>query len=278
MKGIYKKLVAATVGAVASLATIGGGEALAFTDGSVPIQEDVPLGTSIQNGDFTITRFGHVENGELVRNERGQLIFARNEDLGNGIDETTSWLFDFTNHENFDAFLNSTAPIEQAELTLRLVPTDPRVTTDQVGIPTPDANRGDTRPLAAFGVTNEDLIPDDGGIGSITLDLLANDVYTSEEILAALSSDEDAASYWTKIDGEHQAIENIFGGISFLYLDDAGIVDATLVLGKEDTIFIDAKSAFTSESVPEPSAIAGLAVLGIGLLLKKKKVGSSSKS
>ncbi|NEO95190.1 MAG: hypothetical protein F6K56_35350 [Moorea sp. SIO3G5] len=68
------------------------------------------IGQTLQNGDFTIERTGDSTT------------------LGNGIDEDTSWSFDFSN------LVTSINDLSQAELILDLTPNNALITTDLFGI------------------------------------------------------------------------------------------------------------------------------------------------
>lgn len=171
-------------------------------------------GTSLQNGDFTLT----ANNGTSTTY------------LGDGVDETTKWDFDFSNNTNLNSFL-SDGNLKSALLSLTLSPRSGLITTDSTGIPG----------MGSVKIPNIPGIPSVGKIGTVTFDLLDYG-FDANNILTALTS-------------------GTANSISWVYQDDAIISNAQLTL--------------ESESVPEPTSMLGLFVLGavgIGSLKRKKSL------
>ncbi|MEO0967449.1 MAG: PEP-CTERM sorting domain-containing protein [Cyanobacteria bacterium J06639_18] len=171
-------------------------------------------GTSLQNGDFTLT----ANNGTSTTN------------LGDGVDETTRWNFDFSGNTNLNSFL-SDGNLKSALLSLTLSPRSGLITTDSTGIP----GVGSVRIPSIPG------IPSRGDIGTVTFDLLDYG-FDASGILNALTS-------------------GTANSIAWVYQDDAIISNAQLTL--------------ESESVPEPTSMLGLFILGavgIGSLKRKQSL------
>ncbi|MBE9116616.1 PEP-CTERM sorting domain-containing protein [Lusitaniella coriacea LEGE 07157] len=182
--------------------------------------------TSTQNGDFTITRSGG------------------NSTLGNGIDELTTWGFDFTNAPNLNKFLNS-GRLKFALLTLTLSPKSGLITTDRLGIP----GVGSIRVPQIAG------IPAVGKIGTVQLDLLKNG-FTSAGILGSLQS--TVGSSIGLGGGQTFTVSNAENVIPFSYADDSIVSFAQLKL----------------ETVPEPTSTLGflaLGIVGMGSLRRKRQ-------
>lgn len=113
---------------------------------------------TVTNGDFEIAR-----TSEGVNNT-----------LGDGIDETTTWTFDFSQDPNFDNF--PSAPLASARLELTLIPQSTLVAFDIVRI---EGLSDITSPPQFQNLPT-------GTPTTVELDLL--DFYTSDEILQVLSS------------------------------------------------------------------------------------------
>ena len=162
--------------------------------------------------DFTLT----ANNGTSTTN------------LGDGVDETTRWDFDFSNDPNLNSFL-SDGSLTSALLTLTLSPRSGLITTDSTGIPG----------VGSVKIPDIPGIPSRGQKGTVTFDLLDYG-FDGNNILTALTS-------------------GTANSISWVYQDDAIISYAQLTL--------------ESESVPEPTSMLGLFVLGavgIGSLKRKQ--------
>ncbi|MBD2314776.1 PEP-CTERM sorting domain-containing protein [Desertifilum sp. FACHB-1129] len=116
-------------------------------------------GQSLQNGDFLITPIQpHVTW------------------LGDGIDEVTSWSFDFTDHPNYGTFTPSTK-LASALLTLTLTPKSGLLITDTMGI----------TGLKSINVPNIPGLPALHQKGTITLNLFDYG-FTSQEIMGVLTA------------------------------------------------------------------------------------------
>ncbi len=118
---------------------------------------------------------------------------------GNGLDESTTWTFDFSGDPDFGTFPGG--DLISAELVLHLTPRDSFITTDTVaidglpGIVTPEIQDLSILPVGEFHV--------------VTLELL--DFYTSDEILGIYSG-------------------GTFGEVPMTYQDDAIVSFASLTL------------------------------------------------
>jgi len=115
------------------------------------------LEQTITNGDFTIQRTAE----------------GINTSLGDGIDETTTWTFDFSGDPNFDNF--PSAPLAFARLDLTLTPQSPLIIFDVVRI--------EGLPDITSPPQFEDLPVDTPT--TVQIDLL--DYYSSDDILGVLS-------------------------------------------------------------------------------------------
>lgn len=277
MTSIYQKLAVAAAGAVLSFAAIPSGEALAqaidASEGKYgQLIEGAERGEGFTVEDLTIKRSG------------------RDEDVGNGIDESIEWTFDFTaDLDLLDEFLNAPGELTSAELVfLDIGVTNSRITTDWFGIPGWGGQKFgfgsqiDPEGYTLVRVPDIDGIPDVGEFGSIAINLLDNG-FTSADIIDTLVDDTQHTnpwynqSDWIGTMSDHE-IENGFGKIPFIYMDDAILREVGLTLTKGDVTINATSSMYPAPtpdespiSVPEPSAIAGLAVLGGALLLNKKK-------
>lgn len=282
MTSIYKQLAVAATGTVLSLAMIPAGEALAAAIPSSEsrygqILENAERGDGFTAGDLTLTRTGGSEEAQTV---------------GNGVDESINWTFDFTEDEALlEAFLNEDGPLASAEIVfLRMGITDSRFTTDWFGIPGWGGQRfGFGSEITPEGhklirVPSIPDIPGLGEIGDVAIDLLANG-FTSDDILNTFFDDTTHTNPWYnfRADGDlsrghwqgdisDYEIYNAEYAIPFIYMDDAIIPGVELRLTRGDVTITSTVSA-TEEpiSVPEPGAIAALAVLGGSLLLNNKK-------
>jgi hypothetical protein len=275
MTSRYKKLAVAAAGAVVSFAAMPSGEALAQAiDPDAGKYGQVIKGAQRGEGftveDLTIKRSG------------------RNEDVGNGIDESIEWTFDFTaNPDLLSEFLNAPGELTSAELVfLEIGVTNSRITTDWFGIPGWEGQKFgfgsqvDPKGYTLVRVPDIEGIPDVGEFGSLTIDLLENG-FTSGDIIDTLVDDTQHTnpwynpSDWVGNSEYDHAIENGFGKIPFIYMDDAILREVGLTLTKGDVTINATSSMYPAPPVPtpvpEPSAIAGLAVLGGALLLNKKK-------
>ncbi|MFT5726116.1 MAG: hypothetical protein ACI8PB_000234 [Desulforhopalus sp.] len=114
--------------------------------------------------------------------------------VGDGINEYTTWTFDFTSDTNYyDDFASET--LTSAWLELYLTPTDPYISTDSVSI---TGLTGITAGIQSLPV---------GSLGYINIDLM--NFYSPGNIMGSLSA---------------------LGGIGMLYEDDAILSQATLTL------------------------------------------------
>ncbi|NEO52806.1 MAG: PEP-CTERM sorting domain-containing protein [Okeania sp. SIO3B5] len=141
------------------------------------------VGGDLQNGDF------------LIRNS------IPGQPTGDGDDERTDWLFDFSSDSNLEFFPTS-SPLESALLTLTISPGITAFTTDFTGIS-----------LTQF-VNISDIpgIPEVGTTGTVSIDLL-DFGFTSEDIINSLDPVTDT--------------------IRWLYFDDAVVSYAELELKAE---------------------------------------------
>ncbi|MEM6255891.1 MAG: PEP-CTERM sorting domain-containing protein [Cyanobacteria bacterium P01_D01_bin.156] len=221
--------------------------------------------------------------GQILENaERGEGFEARdfqvhrsgrNKDVGNGIDESVSWTFDFNKDQDLlDAFLADDSDLVSAELIfLDIEVTNVRVTTDWVGIPGIGGQRfglgSEVTPTdsALIKVPGVSDIPDVGEAGSFSVSLLDHGI-SADAIMTAFFDDSDHSNPWydsRSWAGEmsDHTIDNERHAIPFIYMDDAIIREAKLVLHKENSSL-----SSTATAVPEPTALLGLAAVGLGLL------------
>jgi hypothetical protein len=174
----------------------------------------IVTGTSLQNGDFTIT----------------PNVFNT---LGDGVDEFTSWNFDFSNDTNLNSFL-SDGSLTSAVLSLTLSPRSGLITTDSTGIPG----------VAGVAIPNIPGIPSVGQIGTVQFDLLDYN-FDAASILTALSSGTQNSISWS-------------------YQDDAIISNAQLTLVSEDSQSVSEPTSMLGLFV--------LGAVGIGCLKRKESV------
>ncbi|XWK88795.1 MAG: PEP-CTERM sorting domain-containing protein [Phormidium sp.] len=178
-----KKLSIATAAFIA-LGSLMPAKALAFSIVSEVSGSPTPPiinGQSLQNGDF------------LIRPIQDFVLT-----LGDGIDEHTSWNFDFTNDPNYEVFTGST-DLASAVLTLTLTPKSGLITTDTTGIPG----------VTGIAIPNIPGIPSLGQTDTITLNLFDYG-FTSQQIMGVFASNN--------------------GIIPWVYQDDAIISSARLEL------------------------------------------------
>ncbi|MEO0377912.1 MAG: hypothetical protein AAF329_25610, partial [Cyanobacteria bacterium P01_A01_bin.17] len=113
-----------------------------------PVQvSGASVGDTITNGGFTIE----------------QISSPLDDTLGNGVDERTSWSFDFTG-EDIGGFL-ADGPISSAILTLELSPKDSFILTDFTGILLSDGSQGNSIPIPSI-----PGVPPVGGQGEVSFD------------------------------------------------------------------------------------------------------------
>lgn len=139
---------------------------------------------SLTNGDFTIYSISGGPPANLI---------------GDGLDEHTTWDFDFTSDASYDQFISeaTTSDLISAYLTLTITPWHYLITTDSVSIEGLDLITEQIQTLSV------------GQSQTITIEL--TDYYSAAEIYNSLTSDPD-------------------GIISMLYQDDAIVSYASLVL------------------------------------------------
>ncbi len=125
-----------------------------------PIPRIAPFPEQLRNGDFLISPHGGCTAGSCP-------------DTGDGIDEDTSWTFDFNGDPSFP-FFSPLAPLSSALLTLTLAPKDGLIKTDFVRIETLSRIEDPAIRTLSVGVTR-------------TIDLELLRFYSSEDILGILS-------------------------------------------------------------------------------------------
>lgn len=191
---------------------------------------------SIQNGSFTVTP---IQEGVLP--------------LGDGVDEFTTWIFDFNSDPNLPAFLNAVAtgqPLTSAKLTLTLLPMN-SLATDSFSFGADALNvvpRVLTVPNVSVLIGNPTLEqPVTLELNLLTIDpnFIPNSTITSTQILAAFNS------------------SKVRNTLRANYQDDAIISFAQLELGT-------ATSPSTT-TVPEPGVVSGLLSLAFSLLVFRQK-------
>jgi hypothetical protein len=130
------------------------------------LTENADLDDTVTNGDFTITR----------------IPAGINNTLGDGIDEATTWDFDFNDDPNFDNFPSTSLAFARLELTL--IPQSTLVVFDVIRIEGLD----DISSPPQF----QNLPVDEPT--TVQIDLL--DFYTSDEILEILSENGQIPMYY----------------------------------------------------------------------------------
>jgi hypothetical protein len=154
-----KKILLITCTALLLAISWGTATATIISDYAVAIYTDpVPVGPTLTltNGDFLVTRSGY----DIM--------------VGNGVDEQTTWDFDFTGHPDFAQFSAeaSTTDIITAALSLEFFPKDSLISTDSIEI------------VGLSGITRYfDSLPLNE-LAVVEIDLLAH--YTSDEIEGVL--------------------------------------------------------------------------------------------
>ncbi|MGB3642293.1 MAG: hypothetical protein WBA39_32630 [Rivularia sp. (in: cyanobacteria)] len=174
-------------------------------------------GTILQYGDFTIK--ANTGNPAITL-------------LGDGVDETVTWDFDFSNDTNLNSFLSSNS-LTSAVLSLTLSPQSGLITTDSTGIPG----------VAGVAIPNIPGIPSIGQFGTVTFDLL-DFGFNSNAILTALQSGQNSIA-WT-------------------YNDDAIISNAQLTLTSADVVEVPEHTSILGLFV--------LGAVGIGSLKRKQSM------
>jgi hypothetical protein len=239
---------------------------------------------------FTISNGAHADTGygqTLENAERGEGFTAgdmtvrrsgQNSTVGNGVDESVSWTFDFSADQALlDAFLADDSELTSAELIfLDIKVTNARITTDWVGIPGIGGQRFGLG--SAVAPTDSALVrlpavsgvPEVNQSGSFSFDLLSHGV-DAETIMKVLLSDVDHTNPWYNEDDwagsqSDYTIANDVYAIPFIYMDDAIIRDVQLVLTKGNS-----QISARSTAVPEPAVIGSLLLIGSSLLVVKRQ-------
>ncbi|MEM9163481.1 MAG: PEP-CTERM sorting domain-containing protein [Cyanobacteria bacterium P01_F01_bin.4] len=224
------------------------------------ILENAERGEGFEAHDFTVQRSG------------------QNTTVGNGVDESVSWTFDFTKDQALlDAFLADDSVLTSAELIfLDIEVTNVRVTTDWVGIPGYGGMQFGTgaevtpTDAALIKIPSVPGIPGVGEAGSFSVNLMDHG-FSAESIMNAFFDETDYTNPWYDPnswvgDMSDYSLANKAYAIPFIYMDDAIIRDAKLVLHKQNMSL-----SASAEAVPEPTAMAGLVVAGLGLLMRRRK-------
>lgn len=161
--------------------------------------------------------------------------------VGDGVNEDTSWVFDFTDDPGYAAFAAASDPLSAARVVLDLWnPGDSAFVTDVFGV---------------RGFNNLD-------IGQLTGTALGNGVYRYELDLLALQR----ADFWSTLtgtgtlgpDGILTAGPGMLGG---QYYDDATVLSATLTLTRGQAI-----------PSPGPLALIAVGVLGVAVVVPARRV------
>ncbi|MEO0458763.1 MAG: PEP-CTERM sorting domain-containing protein [Cyanobacteria bacterium P01_A01_bin.114] len=223
------------------------------------VLENAERGEGFKARDFTVQRSG------------------RDTTVGNGVDESVSWTFDFNKDQALlDAFLADDSALTSAELVfIDIEVTNVRVTTDWVGIPGHGGMQFGTgaevtpTDAALIKIPSVSGIPAVGEAGSFSVSLLDHG-FTAESIMTAFFDDTDYTNPWYDPGswvGEMSdySLDNKAHAIPFIYMDDAIIREAKLVLHKQNTSL-----SATAAAVPEPAAVAGLIVAGASLLMRRR--------
>ncbi|MBV6625559.1 MAG: PEP-CTERM sorting domain-containing protein [Rivularia sp. (in: Bacteria)] len=190
--------------------------------------------TTLQNGDFTST----ANPGNPARTT-----------LGDGLDENTWWVFDYSNDSNLGAFRN--AVTGGNEITSALL----TVTMQRNG-GFNDTFYGARKGIAMSTLESNGVINSSSNLQTFTIDLFDYG-FTSAGIFGEL--DASTASNRNVAIAPDAAQNQIL----FAYQDDALISSASLVLTTD---------AIDVQEVPEPTALLGtVAVVGFGALQRRRK-------
>ncbi|MEM7064807.1 MAG: PEP-CTERM sorting domain-containing protein [Cyanobacteria bacterium P01_B01_bin.77] len=255
---MLKKLLAVGVALGSSFAIATTAQANAGYHGQTI--ENAELGEQIEYGAYTITRTG------------------TNTTLGNGVDESISWLFDFSEDKAMlDTFLADTSELIGAELILLDIEVGDILTTnDLLGIPGykgMEYSTGTRNSSALIELASVADVPDVGGTVSFSIDLFDHNL-DAEALMGAFMDDTDNLNPWYNADtwvgdASDYVIENQEYAIPFIYMDDAIIRQAQLVLHKENSSL--SSNVPNAADVPEPAAMAGLIVAGTSLLMRRRQ-------
>ncbi len=175
----------------------------------------VVTGTSLQNGDFSLTANDGISSTRL----------------GDGVNDTVRWNFDFSNDTNLNSFLSG-GPLTSAVLSLTLSPRSGLITTDSTGIDGGSSVR----------IPDIQGIPSVGQIGTVEFDLL-DFGFDANGILNALTS-------------------GTANSISWFYQDDAIISNAQLTLVSGDPESVPEPTSMLG--------LFALGAVGIGSLKRKQ--------
>ncbi len=170
------------------------------------------VGGDLQNGDFLILQNPTVPSLPT----------------GNGLDETTKWLFDFSSNSNLALFPTS-SPLDSALLTLTLSPVN-SLTTDTTGVPG----------LKSILIRDLPDIPAVGTTGTVSINLL-DFGFTSTDIINSLdpvtntiswSYQDDAVISFAELELTVE-VESTTEPTSILGLLITGTIAASIVRGKK---------------------------------------------
>jgi hypothetical protein len=209
-----KNLLSVFTGLAIGATCITAGEALAVSITATANDDGTNttiFGTQLQDGDFSIT----ANSGNPATTT-----------LGDGLNETIRWNFDFNADSNLTAFnsaIGSGATLSKAELTFSLRPVSGLITTDSTGIPSVQGINIPSLPGVTSSV-GQDI--------TFTFDLFDYG-FDSNNILTAFNS-------------------GTLNSIPWFWQDDVKMYSASLTL-ETDT---------PTASTPEPGTILGLLVLG----------------
>ena len=219
MKLSIVSLCALTVAGSCSLASVASAATITATAESASkasYPASCTSSTQIIDGDFTLQ--ANTGNPPLTC-------------LGDGVDETITWDFDFTGDADLADFLadvsSDAANLVSAVATFTVIPASGLITTDNTGI----------RGVQSIKPTSVPGLPAVGELGTITLDLLARD-FDPDALINTLTGGEP-------------------GKIPWFWGDDVIMHSATLELESR-------------QAVPEPMALLGLLGTGLILPIVKR--------
>ncbi|NES71167.1 MAG: PEP-CTERM sorting domain-containing protein, partial [Okeania sp. SIO2D1] len=170
---------------------------------------------------------GYLQNGDFLILQNSVIPSLP---TGDGIDETTNWLFDFSNDSNLTLFPVS-SPLDSALLTLTLSPSNSLITTDTTGVPG----------VKSIQIPSIPGIPAVGTTGTVSIELL-DFGFTSTDIINSLDPvtntipwlyQDDAIISFAELELTVESVESVPEPTSILGLLVTGAIAAGIVREKK---------------------------------------------